>query len=267
MTAAPPYFAQFIPPHYRLTEPDRELSEADFELVAITVEDYRHVTRPMTEELTCVPAEIRARATILRRLLSDHDIFRAGKILKPEFELRVRARMLDFVPIHPALLLSCGNYPWVDDRLAGISMSFSMKGVPPVKGTPWSYRDDADVSLAEYLNGLAFSVVGTPVRRREVIKYVGDKKSAHVSDKRKYHSEQALDRVWSILSLNIRNEQGETLRLNQVYLEILAIIEALTTSPSIQSYMATLEHWVSTAEPFFRGAVSTTRLSMPVEPS
>jgi hypothetical protein len=267
MTAAPPYFTQFLPPHYRLLAPDRELSEADFELAAITVEDFRHVTRPMTEELASVPAEIRARATILRRLLSDHDIFRAGKVLKPESELRVRARMLDFTPIHPAFLLSCGNYPWVDDRLPGISMSFSMKGVPPAKGTPWHYRDDADVSLPEYLDGLAFAVVGTPVRRRDVVKYVGDKKAAHVSDKRKHHCEQALDRVWSILNINICNQQGETLRLNQVYLEILAIIEALTTSSSIQTYVDTLEHWVSTAEPFFCGAISTTRLSMPVEPS
>ncbi len=70
--------------------------------------------------------------------------------------------------------------------------------------------------------------VHSDVRRREVIKYVGDKKSAHVSGKRKHHCEQALDRVWSILNLNICNEQGETHRLNQVYLEILAVIEALT---------------------------------------
>jgi len=267
MTSAPPYFNQFLAPHYRLIDPDRELSEPDFELIAITVEDYRHVTRAMAVELQFVPAEIRARATVLRRLLSDHDIFRAGRVLKPVADLRVRAKMLDFNPIHPSFLLSCGNYPWGEDRLPGISMSFEIRDVPPVTGTPWHYRDDADVSLADYLDGLAFAVVGTPVRRREVIKYVGDKKSAHVSDKRKHLSEQALDRVWSSLNLTIRNPQGETVRLNQVYLEILGIIEALTTSPSIRAYMDKLEGWVATAEPFFRGAKLTTRMSMPIEPS
>jgi hypothetical protein len=249
MTIAAPYFAQFLPPHYRLTEPDRELSEADFELVAITVEDYRHVTRPMTEGW---PASLprSGRAPRSCDAFSRITIFFGRERFSSQNPNCAFAPECWNSPHISGILAELRQLSWMDDHLAGISMRFSMKGVQPVKGIPWRYRDDADVSLPDYLDGLAFAVVGTPVRREEVIKYVGDKKSAHVSDKRKHHCEQALDRVWSILNINICNEQGETLRLNQVYLEILAIIEALTTSPSIRSYMDTLEHWVSTAEPF-----------------
>lgn len=264
--AKEPLFSNLLTPQYRLADPTRVLSEADVELMAITVEDYRYVTRDVTEDLPSVPAEIRARATILRRLLSDHDIFRTGKVLRPQTELRVRARMLEFDPIHPSVLLSCGNYPWAGDRLPGISVGFSIKGVPPLTGTPWNYREDADVSLSDYLDGLAFAIVGTPVRRREVIKYVGDKKSAHVSDRRKHLSEQALDRVWSQLFITIANPEGQRVRLNQVYLEILAIVEALASSESIREYIDELQRWVRTAEATFPGAKSETIINMPIQP-
>ncbi|ESW74464.1 hypothetical protein X773_26805 [Mesorhizobium sp. LSJC285A00] len=115
--AKAPLFSYLVKPHFRLKSPDRLLSEAEFDLARITVEDFRFVTREMTTNVAELPAEIRGRSTILRRLLSERDLFNAGRLLIPSSGLRVLARMLDFDPIHPAVLLTCGNYPWAGDRL------------------------------------------------------------------------------------------------------------------------------------------------------
>ncbi|MES1971691.1 MAG: hypothetical protein V4472_04475 [Pseudomonadota bacterium] len=264
--AQPPLFSSIMRPSFQLSSPDRLLSEDQYERIALTIEDFRYVTREMTEDLDHVPAEIRARGTILRRLLSERDLFNVGQIMPPPSGLRVRARMLDFDPIHPALLLSCGNYPWAGDRLDGVSSEFSIKGVARIQGAPWKYRDDTDVSLSEYLEGLSFAILGTPVRRREIIKYVGDKKSAHVSDKRKHVAEQAIDRVWSQLYITMMRDDGQSVRLNQVYLEILAIIDALSASPSIQGYIGNLERWIGTAQPVFPNAKVTHNIQLPMKP-
>lgn len=264
--AQPPFFSFIMRPSFQLSSPDRLLSEDEYERIALTIEDFRYVTREMTEELDHVPAEIRARGTILRRLLSKRDLFNVGQIMTPPSGLRVRARMLDFDPIHPSLILSCGNYPWAGDRLDGVSSEFSIKGVAPIQGAPWIYRDDADVSLSEYLEGLSFAILGIPVRRREIIKYIGDKKSAHVSGKRKHIAEQAIDRVWSQLYITIRRDDGQSVRLNQVYLEVLAIIDALSASLSIESYIGNLERWIGTAQIVFPNAKITHDIQLPMKP-
>ncbi|ESZ25403.1 hypothetical protein [Mesorhizobium sp. L2C067A000] len=216
-------FSYLVKPHFRLKSPDRLLSEAEFDLARITVEDFRFVTREMTTSVAELPAEIRGRSTILRRLLSERDLFNAGRLLIPSSGLRVLARMLDFDPIHPAVLLTCGNYRWAGDRLPNIAAVFSLKGQPPLTGTPWRFRDDADVSLSEYLKGLAIAVHGTPVRRREVIKYVADKKAAHVSDHRKHLSEKAIDRAWPHMSITIENQGKEKFNLTWYILSFLPL--------------------------------------------
>ncbi len=172
--------------------------------------------------------------------------------------------MLDFNPIHPAVLVTCGNYPWAGDRLEGVAAEFSVKGVPPLAGAIWSYRDNADVSLSEYLEGLAIAVLGTPVRRREVIKYVADKKAAHVSDRRKHAS--AIDRAWSHMSITIESPRREKVQLNHVYLELLATIEALRSSPSINRYIGELGKWVRSAEIIYPGAAKTVDVNLPMRP-
>ncbi|MER9307665.1 hypothetical protein [Mesorhizobium sp. M0496] len=265
-SAKPPLFSYLVKPQFRLKSPDRILTETDFDLARITVEDFRFVTRGMTENLAEVPAEIRVRSTILRRLLSEQDLFNAGRLLPPSTELRVCARMLDFNPIHPAVLLTCGNYPWAGDRLEGVAAEFLMKGVPPLAEAIWSYRDNADVSLSEYLDGLAIAVLGTPVRRREVIKYVADKKAAHVSDRRKHVSEQAIDRAWSHMSITIVSSRKEQVQLNHVYLEVLAAIEALRSSPSINRYIDELGKWVASAEIVYPDSAKAVGVSLPLEP-
>lgn len=261
-----PYFSYLVPPKFEMSAPDKLLSESEYELLRITVEDFRFVTREMTDCLGEVPAEIRARSTILRRLLSERDLFNTGRIFPPKEALRVKARMLDFDPPHPGVLLSCGNYPWADDRLEGIAAQFSVTGVPIMEVPTWSYREDADVTLNEYLDGLAFSILGTPIRRREVIKYVGDKKSAHVSDRRKHQSEQAIDRAWSHLSITIASSEGERVQLNLVYLEMLALIEALTSSVSINGYIDDMAAWLETAKVVFPEAIKTFGLTLPMAP-
>ncbi|WP_292649080.1 hypothetical protein, partial [Mesorhizobium sp.] len=130
----------------------------------------------------------------------------------------------------------------------------------------WSYRDNADVSLSEYLEGLAIAVLGTPVRRREVIKYVANKKAAHVSDHRKHASEQAIDRAWSHMSITIKSSRRERVQLNHVYLELLVTIEALRSSPSINRYIDELGKWVRSAEIVYRGAAKTVDVNMPIRP-
>jgi len=247
-STTPPLFSYLVKPQFRLKSPDCVLSETDFDLVRITVEDFRFVTREMTENLAEVPAEIRGRSTILRRLLSERDLFNVGRLSPPRAELRVCARMLDFDPTHPAVLLTCGNYPWAGDRLQGVAAEFSVKGVPPLAGPAWDYRDNADVSLSAYLDGLAIAVLGTRIRRREVIKYVADKKAAHVSDRRKHLSEQAIDRAWSHMFITIKNSMNELVHLNLVYLEVLSVIEALASSPSINQYIDDLGKWLESAE-------------------
>lgn len=264
--AKPPLFSYLVKPHFRLKSPDRLLSEADFDLARITVEDFRFVTREMTTNLAELPAEIRGRSTILRRLLSERDLFNAGRLLIPSSGLRVRARMLDFDPIHPAVLLTCGNYPWAGDRLPNIAAVFSLKGQPPLTGTPWRFRDDADVSLSEYLEGLAIAVLGTPVRRREVIKYVADKKAAHVSDHRKHLSEQAIDRAWSQMSITIESQGKENIQLNMVYLELLAVIQALRSSESINDYIARMDKWLKSAEIVYPEGARYENVNLPIEP-
>jgi len=264
--AKSPLFSYLVKPQFRLKSPERLLSEADFDLARITVEDFRFVTREMTTNLAELPAEIRGRSTILRRLLSESDLFKAGRLLQPNSDLRVRARMLDFDPIHPAVLLTCGNYPWAGDRLPNIAAVFSLEGKPPLTGTPWRFREDADVSLSEYLEGLAIAVLGTPVRRREVIKYVADKKAAHVSDHRKHLSEQAIDRAWSHMSITIESSLKEKIQLNMVYLEVLAVIQALRSSQSINRYIEEMAIWLESAEIVYPDGSRYENINLPIEP-
>jgi hypothetical protein len=104
-----PLFSYLVKPAYQMKSPDMILSEGDFDLLRITVDDFRFVTREITNQLAEVAADIRSRSTILRRLLSEGDLFNAGRLYPPRSDLRVIARMLDFNPMHPSVLISCGN--------------------------------------------------------------------------------------------------------------------------------------------------------------
>lgn len=243
-----PHLFEHLPAaNFRLSEPDALLSLAEFELLLLTVEDFRFVTQELTDDLEELTAEIRSRSTILRRLLCQSDLFNVGKLLRPQTELRVSARMLDFEPPHQSILMSCGAYPWKGDILPGMSVALAMPGVEPLGRPTWSYRENADVSLTEYLAGLAIAVLGTRIRRREIIKYVADKKAAHVSDKRVHTYERAMDRAWSSLAITFVSTGGKEVALNIAYLEVLAVIEALAQSPSINSYIDRLGTWAKTA--------------------
>jgi len=262
-----PLFSYLVPPRFRMKSPEVNLSAADFDLLRITVEDFRFATREVTTDLTEVAADIRSRSTILRRLLCERDLFNAGRFYSPKSDLRVTARMLDFSTIHAGVLVSCGNYPWAGDHLPGMTLEFSVQGVQPLNEPTWQYRDDADVSLSEYLDGLALAVLGTKVRRREIVKYVADKKAAHVSDRRKHLSEQAIDSAWSHLSITIVEQPfGRNVALNLVYLEVLSVIEALATSASIRRYIDDLERWLTSAEPYFVETHRSFGLSIPISP-
>jgi hypothetical protein len=262
-----PLFSYLVKPAYQMKSPDMILSEGDFDLLRITVDDFRFVTREITNQLAEVAADIRSRSTILRRLLSEGDLFNAGRLYPPRSDLRVIARVLDFNPMHPSVLISCGNYPWAGDRLPGTAIMFSLQGVQPLISSTWQYRDNADVSLSEYLDGLALAVLGTSVRRREVVKYVANKKAAHVSERRKNLSEQAIDSAWSHLFITIVEQpSGHRVVLNLVYLEILSVIEALATSASIGPYIDDLDRWLMSAKPVFPEALKSMALTMPVSP-
>jgi hypothetical protein len=174
--------------------------------------------------------------------------------------------MLDFDPLHQAVIISCGNCPWADDRLPGLAAELSIQGVSPVVGTPWSYRENAEVTLTEYLDGLVIGVLGVRIRRRELVKYVADKKAAHVSDRRKHEKEQALDRCWFSLNTTIRASDGTEVRLNVVYLEILSLIRAIAESESIGRYIDTLANWLATAQHFFPPDVRGQAINIAIEP-
>jgi hypothetical protein len=245
-------FESLDAPHLQLASPDTILSPAEFELLKLTVEDFRFIIQEPTADLSSLGADIRARSTILRRLLVASDLFKAGKLFPPKSDLRVTARMLDFEPPHPSVIISSGNYPWKGDLLPGMSATLSIRGVEPLMQPTWSYREDADVTLVEYLDGLAIAVLGTRIRRRELIKYVADKKAAHVSDKRKYDFERAMDRAWSTLAITIVSADKKEVTLNTGYLEILAVIEAMAQSPTLNEYINELDKWLQTATPHFR---------------
>jgi hypothetical protein len=253
-------------PRLQLSDPSAILSAADFELLSLTVEDFSFVTRSVTHDLNEVAADIRSRSTMLRRLLSESDLYKIGRLLAPKEELRVRARMIDFEPAHPAFIVTCGDNPWADDRLPGMALQFSIKDVADIEDCPWTYRENADVSLSEYLDGLAVSVLGTRIKRRQLIKYVADKKAAHVSEKRKHAFEEALDRAWYGMSMTIIDSEGEVVRLNHVYMELLSVIEALQRSPSINGYIDDVRKWIGTAIFKFDDDVTPTGLTLPIEP-
>lgn len=265
MAKSSPLYEQIQRPNYRLTSPDKILSEGEFDLLGITVEDFRYAVREVTDDLHEVAADIRSRSTILRRLLCHGDLFNLARIVPPPMPLRVNARMLDFSPLHPGVIISCGAYPWADDRLEGMAVEFSIKGIPPLTDAPWSYRENADVALSEYLDGLALGVLGTRIKRRDLVKYVADKKAAHVSDRRKKSHEDAIDRVWSQLTITIKSTEGDQVKLNAAYLEILSVIEALAQSASINSYIDHIAEWLSTAAPHFSEDVRPIGLSLPME--
>lgn len=260
-----PLFTYIASPTFQLREPDAVLTAVDLDLLQITVEDFRYITREVTDDLTEVTADIRSRSTILRRLLSHGDLFNIGRIYRPPAELRVNARMLIFDPLHSGCMVTCGGYPWGNDRLDGMTIEHKVDGVPPLNGTPWSYQD-GEVALSQYLEGLAIGIFGTPIRRKEVIKYVADKKAAHVSDKRRHKFEWALDCAWSGLSYTIKASTGDYVRLNAAYLELLPVIEAIAESRSINSYIDAIDEWLKTAQPVFPSDVQPVGMSIRVKP-
>jgi hypothetical protein len=259
-------FEQIKRPQFQLESPSRILSEADFDLLRITVEDFRFVTREITRDLSELAADIRARSTILRRLLCHSDIYNLARIIPSPAPLRVTTRMLDFEPTYPSVIISCGNYPWAGDRLEGIAIEFNIKGVAPLAHRIWSYRDNAEVTLSEYMKGLALAVLGVRVSRGEIVKYVADKKAAHVSDQRKHLSQQAIDRTWSQLGITITNSEGDSIWLSVVYLEVLTLIEALARSESINRYIDEIADWLGTAKQFIPQNVKSMGISIPMSP-
>jgi len=262
----PPLYTCIVPPQFNLSSPDALLSERDFDLLRTNVEDFRYATREVTRNLGEVASEIRSRSTTLRRLLCHNDLFNAGRLFPPKEQLRVRARMLEFDPLYPSIIITCGNYPWADDILPGMAAELSVKGIDPLpEPVPWSYRDE-ELPLSEYLDGLAIGVLGTRIKRRQLVKYVADKKAAHFADNRKHPYEQALDRAWSHLSMRIACSDGTSEQLNVVYLEIMALIRALRESTSINGYIDDLDAWLSTAEFTYGVDVKGYGVTLPIDP-
>lgn len=254
----------------RLKAPDAILKPSEYEKLRLTVEDFRFVTQEPTGALSELPAEIRARSTILRRLLVARDLFHAGKHFPVNGELLVAGRLLDFNPPHPTVIVSCGNYPWKGDLLPGMAATFSIKGVAPMTERPgWNYIEEASLPLTDYLKGTAIAVLGTSISRHQLIKYIADKKAAHASDKRSHIYERAMDAAWNTLAITIVATDKSQVVLNIAYLETLAIIEALAQSQTIVDYINRLDCWLDSAETEIREGeweVGNEIPLMPVQP-
>lgn len=198
-------------PSFQFRNPDKVLTEEQFELVTITAEDLRHLIWLVEEEMVEDAAEIRILSTMLRRLLREGDIFKAMKLLNWSQPIKVRGRQLIFPTLDPRVIVSCGNYRWGHDTLPATAMTF----IGASDDEKWKWEEDVEFTLSAYLDSLAFAITGIRVKRRDVISYVANKKAAHVSGSQT-PQHKALDHAWFSLGITRVNAEDEAERLNLV---------------------------------------------------
>ena len=253
-------------PSFTLRNPDRTLTQDEFELLLITSEDLRYLGFLIREQFIDSAPDIRAMSTMLRRLLCEGDLHKTANLAKWQTPFTVRTRVLDYQELHPQVIVSCGGYRWGNDVLPGMGVSFAGKDIaaPPAN---WDFREDVTLDIKQYLDTLAFSIIGTRVRRHEIITYVANKKAAHVSKNRSKPAHRVLDNLWHGLFISRRDQEGNVESLNAVYLEMLNIINAVAESESIQRFARTLREWISTASMAWGPEVATAQvIQMPMEP-
>lgn len=241
--SAPPVLGK---PTFELTNPAASLSLAKYEILTITAEDLNYLAHLVGEEWIDSAPEIRAFSTMLRRLLCDGDLHKAARLAAWTEPFTVRARVLDYPSPHPHMIVTCGGFRWGSDLLPDSATMFGGTGIPePPKS--WSITDHANLTLQEYLDSLAFAIIGTGVKRRDVISFVANKKAAHISDERKRPAHEVLDHLWHGLFMHRRSPDGSEETLNAVYLELLTIMHTIGESESIRNFARHLTTWLSSA--------------------
>lgn len=234
-------------PKFRLKNPDVTLDPEQFELLAITSEDLRFLATLVSDDVIENAPAARFVSTTLRRLLCDGDLGRAARLAGWTEPFLVRTRMLDYADPHPRVIVTCGGGRWGRDRMPDSSADFGGAGIGPPPHE-WSRRDNVEIDLNKYLDTLAYAILGTRVRRRDIITYVANKKAAHVSDTREKPAHQVLDHMWHGLFLTREDAEGNRETLNAVYIELFGILVALVESDSVQRFASRLLEWLGSYE-------------------
>jgi hypothetical protein len=253
-------------PKFRLREPDAVLSADEFELLGITAEDLRFLAASAGEDWIETPPEIRAVSTILRRLFVQGDIHKAANLAGWNEPFEVKTDLLIYENPHPQVIVVCGGNRWGGDTMPSTSSTFGGPGLsaPPQE---WSFLKDQTISLQRYLASLSIAMIGTRIKRSDIIKYVSNKKAAHLSETRHNAAQELIDHLWHGLFMTRKDGDGNLETINFVYLELLGIINAVAESESIQMFAKHILKWVSGYEFEYGPEVSQRYdLQFPVDP-
>jgi hypothetical protein len=211
-----------------------QLQPQERELVAITLDDLRHIARETSPD--CDDHQLRRVSVPLRRLLMEDHLVRSWKLLqlqpKSPTIIAPRLRTDGFGPDDFAV--AGGG----DAGGAAVS-NFSHRYRPALALSPVEVRAKlADLehafSLSEYKQSCAVYAGGQKVSRHQLVLYVANKKGgAHLDHRRKKD-----DQAYSALDAAIESGRwfGPS-KKNTVYLELLSIGQHLTSSADIRRFM------------------------------
>ena len=253
---------------YKLRTPNKTLPPSDMELLIITIEDLIFIGRLVREYELDTPPALRSISTSLRRLLLDGDLNKAANIVEWRDRFTVKARVLDYDDPNPLVIVNCGNCPWGDAYIPSTGSLLGSTSTTQREDMEYSFRDDVELPLKEFLETLAFVITGTKVKRADVISYIANKKAAHVSPNRDRPAHWILDHAWQSLRVTRVDDCGHAETINTVYLELASIAAAIAGSTSINRFIGYVANCIQGAELVAGEEVAKTiGISFPVEPT
>ena len=253
---------------YKLTTLGKVLPPSDMEHLIITVEDLIFIRGLVREHELDNPPVLRSISTPLRRLLLDGDLNKAANIVEWREQFTVNARVMNYDDPNPLVIVNCGNCPWGEAYIPSMGSLLGSTTTIQRQDVDYSFHEDVQLSLNDFLKTLAFVITGTKVKRAEVISYIANKKAAHVSPNRDRPAHWVLDHAWQGLSVTRVDDSGHAERINTVYLELAGIAAAIADSTSIGRFISYLADCLQSAEPFAGEEVAkTVGITLPVEPT
>jgi hypothetical protein len=233
------------------------LKKPERELVELTLEDLRHITKETEPE--CDDHQLRRVSVQLRHLLIEDAYVRSWKLLqlhpKSPMVVAPRLRTDDLRPDDFAVAgggdlggLSIGNAKFMPGRALSAD---EVKALYEREKNDMAYT----FSLSEYKDSCAVQVSGRKITRKQLVQFIANKKGgAHLDHSRKKDEEaySALDNALaSPLVFGGRPAQNDQPNLpgkNAVYLELLSIGQFLTNSPDTKRFMEAAEAFLQSPQ-------------------
>lgn len=214
------------------------------EIVENTFADLAHLAGELNEKAD--DHSLRRSSAILRRLLVDDELGKAwradGRARQPTIRAATLSRVLSKVVQRRVVVAAAGGAHYQSVAMMGmLTLDYALPD-QELKAIRAQGLPRIDLPLTDYVASTTMVVSGQAISRRLLIKYVANKLGgAHHDPQRRPDKEETPYRL-----LDHVRAHYELAGKNAVYFELLAISQAVTTSPAIREWLG----WPPAEGPF-----------------